>query len=133
VPHVAAAWALQVEPEQQPVGHAQPLQTPAWQLAPWRHAAHACPALPHAPVAVPSSQVAPLQQPLHDRASHTHWPAAQRWPEPQAGCDPHWQSPFASQPSLEAGEQPAHAHFPLTHCLPGGHWGPPPQVAPSWL
>ena len=45
-------------------------------LAP--HGTHDCPPLPHADVLVPARQLAPLQHPLHDVASHTHVPAEQR-------------------------------------------------------
>lgn len=119
-------------PEQQPPGQTHPLQTPAAQVSLCGQAAHALPALPQALGAVPASQVVPLQQPAHDFESHTHWPAAHRWPAAQAAPDPHWQEPSAEQPSLVAAWQPEQMHAPAMQARPGGHAGPAPHADPRF-
>lgn len=48
---------------------------------------------------MPGRHVVPWQQPLHEVPSHTHAPATQRWPVPQAAPAPHVQLPVAEQPS----------------------------------
>jgi hypothetical protein len=80
VPQVEIDGVLHVEPEQQPVGHVveQPVQTPALQLLPPPHAAHAAPPEPHATSLLPGSQMLPAQHPLgqlvplHTQAPPTH-------------------------------------------------------------
>jgi hypothetical protein len=63
------------------------------------HVAHAAPPDPHAAALLPGVHMLPLQQPLHEVASHTHAPLAQCWPDAQAAPLPHRQLPLASQPS----------------------------------
>ena len=48
---------------------------------------------------MPGSQLAPLQQPLHDLPSQMHLPPEQRCPVTQAGPVPHVQPPVVEQPS----------------------------------
>lgn len=131
-PQVVAEAASHVLPEQQPLGHTQPLHAPAVHVSPCGHAAQACPALPHAAASCPVMQVSPLQQPLaHDAVLHTHLPPTHCCPPAHAAPDPHSHSPFASHPSLVCPEQPLQMHAPSAQARPGGHPGPLPHAAPS--
>jgi hypothetical protein len=80
-PQDAASRGEQVPPVQHPSGQLtglQPAQTPAlhaWPAQSW----HAAPPVPHWPLLVPATQLAPVQQPAgQDVASHTHAPPRQR-------------------------------------------------------
>lgn len=77
--------------------------------------------------------MAPLQQPVHDDVSHTHCPPMQCWPVAQASPDPQRHVPSAAQPSLVVAEHPVQMQRPDLHERPGGHAGPLPHRAPSWL
>jgi hypothetical protein len=112
VPHATADPAdVQVEPEQQPLGqldelqsaHAPPAQLPLAQV--WQ----AAPPVPQAAALLPGRQVLPEQQPLgHEVASQTHAPPTQRAPSGHAAPAPHTQAPAAEQASAVRSQR-AHA------------------------
>jgi hypothetical protein len=157
-PQESMSGGLQVRPEQHPVVHvaAQLEQTPAVQV-PAPQLSQAPPPAPHAVGTVPSSQVVPLQQPAHDRPSHTHVPPAHRWPIAHSAPGPQRHIPEEhesarlgshavqvppGEPQLakeivaqaSPAQQPlAHAvasqvHPPAEHRCPGAHAG----AIPHW-
>ena len=158
VPHAMAEPAVvQVEPEQQPPGqldelqsaHAPPAQLPLAQL--WQ----AAPPVPQAAALLPERQVVPEQQPPgHEVASQTHAPPTQRAPLGHAALAPHTQAPAAEQALAvrsqraqaapagaqavsERGRQVDPAQHPLGHevasqtQLPPRQRWPAPQAEPA--
>ncbi len=113
-----------VEPPQHgcPLPPHVPQSTPHFWLP--GHVEHAVPPAPHAVWEVPLSHVEPLQQPVHDVASHLHTPARHRSPCPHV---PRVQTP--SHPLLWPQALPAHelVHGPEPHTL---GLPPPPQSRP---
>lgn len=104
VPHADAEGAAQVVPEQHPLGHVVALQlahVPALQIR-LPQAWQAAPPVPQKPWTLPGSQVAPLQQPAHEVASHAHAPFRQCCPVAQEGPPPQVQAPRSEQPSAVA-------------------------------
>ena len=91
------------------------------------HDAHAAPPAPHDIAVSPARHVAPLQQPAHEAASHTHAPPEHRCPAEHAARPPHVQFPAALQPS----DRRSHA----TQAAPGAPHavavGGETQVAPE--
>ena len=136
VPHAEAdVPGMQLVPAQHPA-HDVPSQThaPAAQCCPLAHAGplphrhappvhesvtcgshtmHAAPAGPHALVAA-ARHVLPLQQPVHEVASHTQKPPAQCCPATQLGPVPHAHPPDA-HPSASAGSHAMHVFPPPPH------------------
>jgi len=111
-PQVPSAAAVQVAPEQQPLGQLpalQPLQTPpvqVWAPQSWQEP----PPLPHAAFAVPLVQVMPEQQPFGQLVpSQTQAPARQRCPLAQAVPVPQAHTPLDEQRSAV---MPQAAHVP---------------------
>jgi hypothetical protein len=111
-----------------PPQHACPLPPHVPQLTPHcvplAHAAHATPPAPHPCWAAPLSQLAPLQQPLHDVGSHAHTPDTQCCPVPQP---PSVHTP--AQPSLSPHALPVQlaVHAPTPHAF---GMPPPPHACP---
>jgi hypothetical protein len=151
-PQLPTACALQVVPEQHPVGHDVPSHTqlpcaqrwPAPQAGPapqpqlpvaeqlsavmTLHATHARPADPQLVSDGGVTQVVPLQQPLgHDVPSQTQAPATQRWPVPHIGPPPHEQLPPLVQRSALLASQPTQVVAPMPQVVSEG-WL---QVAPE--
>jgi hypothetical protein len=87
------------------------------------HNEQGSPPLPHVEALVPATQAAAAQQPLHDAASHTHRPLAQRSPAPH---EPEVHTPL--HPSLAPQGLAAHVgvHVPA----PQTFGPPPPHVRP---
>lgn len=119
----AGPGELQVLPAQQPPTQvaAQPAQTPLRHASPAAHGVQAPPALPHAAVVVPSTQLLlPSQQlvPVHDVASHTQVPPRQRWPAAHLVLPPQVQvppvQPSATMPQLIVAE---HEPPPVPQCV----------------
>jgi hypothetical protein len=146
-PHAASDWPAgnrQLLPLQHPVVHDALVQAqaPVWQTCPAPHALpaphrqtpavqrsvdpeHGAQAAPPVPQAVALCaacwvQAPALQQPVGQLvASHTHVPAAHRWPLAQALEAPHRQAPAAEQLSAVA-LHAAHAAPPVLHCVTVG-------------
>jgi hypothetical protein len=121
-PQLPIAAAVQVAPEQQPLGQLpalQPLQTPpvqVWAPQSWQ----VPPPLPHAAFAVPLVQVVPEQQPFGQLVpSQTQAPATHRWPLAHAAPVPQAQTPLDEHRSA---------------VMPHAAQVPPllPQVASDW-
>jgi hypothetical protein len=116
-PQLPRAAAVQVAPEQQPLGQLpalQPLQTPpvqVWAPQSWQ----VPPPLPHAAFVAPLVQVAPAQQPFGQLVpSQTHAPATQRCPLAHAAPVPQAQTPADKHRSAVI-PQAAHAPPLLPH------------------
>lgn len=77
------------------------------------HARQAAPPAPQVPTVLPGSQLPLLQQPVHDAASQTQVPLAQRWPTAQAAPAPHWHCPEAPQTLARFGSHEMQAAPPL--------------------
>jgi hypothetical protein len=88
---------------------AQPAQRPDTHISPEVHAMHAAPPAPHAVGVTPGTHAFPLQQPVHDDASHTHAPETQCCPVPHAAPVPQRQAPAPSQPSAMRASHARHA------------------------
>jgi hypothetical protein len=68
------------------------------------HAPHALPPAPHI-AALGTTHWLPLQQPVgHEFESHTHAPATQRSPEPQAPPVPQRQPPIAQLSAIDGSQ-----------------------------
>lgn len=105
VPQVASVGALQVAPEQQPLGHEvrQPLQPPLVQLSPLGQVSQAVPPPPQEAGLSPGRQTLFAQQPSgHDVPSQTQVLPMHRWPTAQAAPAPQRQAPAAEQLSDRA-------------------------------
>lgn len=116
VPHVPRVAGRHVAPLQHPLGQVTELQlsqTPAVQPTP-PQLSHAAPPLPHLEGRSPGRQLFRLQQPAHERPSHTQVPPSQRCPVAHAAPTPHAQLPLESQPS-PIGSQETHASPPIPH------------------
>jgi hypothetical protein len=120
VPHAVADPAVvQVEPEQQPPGQldelqsaqAPPAQAPLAQL--WQ----AAPPVPQAVALLPGRQLVPEQHPPgHEVPSQTHAPPTQRAPLGHAAPVPHTQAPPAEQASAVRSQR-THAPPDLPHAV----------------
>jgi hypothetical protein len=97
------------------------------------HARHEDPAGPQLE-RVRVSHVVPWQQPSgHDVPSHTHSPAAQRWPATQDALPPQVHVPLvAEHPSVSAASHAMHTLPPAPHVAAlGGAWHSSPVQQPS--
>ena len=96
------------------------------------HVTHVEPAAPHW-ASVRVSHVVPWQQPSgHDVPSHTHRPAAQRWPAPHGALSPQVHVPVAEQPSVSAASHAMQTLPPAPHVAAlVGEWQSTPVQQPS--